>query len=456
VTRPARDHFLVFGCSLTPLLFWWFVLLPGNFTIDSVEVVNQVRSGTWNDWHTNSYTFFAWSASLGGRVWSFITLAQVLLLATGVASMGRAFRHLGVSTKVAAVSCLIFSALPQVGSFAVTMWKDVPSTAGAMMLAAALVEWWKHKSTTKGPVGLASVGAILLACFRWNGPVALMILALIILMVHRKSAARMASVLGLVAVASLATLTLPQRAGLTESSAWFNFEVRELHDLAYVYHSEPAVIQASELPILKSVMPLSAWAAGGSSCEGVEVLQYESFARYAPASFEAARERRVELRDLWRDVLLRAPLRIAIVRLCRAGGVLSPVFFGQQPTLGLWYHNATDSELVRASYLPPAESALLALVRVTSTSEGSKTLFLNAMLWTLIALIFAVRAKSQIPGIGGMFAVGSSIMISVALGANAHDARYVAGALLIAQFFVLIRCVHYVHGLRRRNITARA
>ena len=449
----VRDRLLILGSSLLPLTVWWFVLLPGNFTIDSIDVVNQIRSGTWNDWHTNAYTFFAWATSFGGRVWSFITLSQVVLMALAIASMGWALCGDVVSTRVSAAISAIFAALPQVGSFAVTMWKDVPSTAGVLMLTAALIEWRKRRAESPRLIGLVLIGALLLASFRWNGPVALAILCLVLLVAYRKSATRIVLGIALAALMAFATLVLPQRLKLAESTTWFNFEVRELHDLAYVYHSSPSVFRESDLALLAAVMPLSEWKSGGSSCEGVEVLQYKNFARYAPSSFDIAKKNRAELRQLWQRVAVRAPLDIAAIRLCRAGGVISPVFFGAQPTLGLWYEDSVDRELVRANYVPVAESILTTIVRATSRSETSKTLVLNAMLWNLIAMVIALQ-KKRIGSFSWItFAVGVSVMASVALGANAHDARYVAGALLVAQYFVLVSVVRLFE-LRKARTTA--
>jgi hypothetical protein len=455
VVASVRDRLLILGSSLLPLTVWWFVLLPGNFTIDSIDVVNQIRSGTWNDWHTNAYTLFAWSTSLGGRVWSFITLSQVLLMALGIGSLGWALNGSRTSIKTAAVASAIFSSLPQVGSFTVTMWKDVPSTAGALMLAAALIEWKSSTSHSKIPISFAVIGAVLLASFRWNGPVALGVLSIVLIVLHRKESVRLVLGVMLAAFIALTSLFLPQRINLAESTTWFNFEVRELHDIAYVFQSRPSIFREDDLRLLSSVMPLPEWAVGGSSCEGVEVLQYKSFARNAPSSFDTALERRAEIRQLWRKVVFRAPLQVATVRICRAGGVLSPVFFGQQPTLGLWHNDATDQELVRAKYFPAAESFLANVVRATSQSEATKTVFLNAMLWTIIALALNFLGRSTSAGIWAVVAVGSSIMISVALGANAHDARYVAGALLATQYFSLFSIVDRLQSWRGSRVTER-
>ena len=324
------------------------------------------------------------------------------------------------------------------------------------MLVAALIELKSAGFRSVAPLRLATIGAVLLAAFRWNGPVALGLLSIMLLVIHRRSSVRVIGGVTLAALVAIASLFVPQRMTLTESTTWFNFEVRELHDLAYVYKTAPSAFTESDLDLLASVMPLTEWAIGGASCEGVEVLQYKNFARYAPASFDVAKQRREELRRTWRQIVLRAPRQVATVRACRAGGVLSPVFFGQQPTLGLRHEDAPDVELVRAKYVPAAESILTGVVRMTSTSEISKTIFLNAMLWTLIALVVAVRARSSPPGIGGVLVVGASIMISVALAANAHDARYVAGALLSAQYYVLYWAVSQLSGWRRRAMATTA
>ena len=433
---------------------WWLALLPGNFTIDSVDVVRQIQSGTWNDWHTNAYTTYAWLASFGGRAWSFITFSQVVLMAIGIASLGNALHRVVRSPTTVMIASAIFASLPQVGSFTVTMWKDVPSAAGEFMMAAALIE--SRFTNSRRTYLLAASGALLIAAFRWNGPVALTLLCVVLAVLGRPRNLRMVAVLALVTVFGAASLMLPQQLKVSEATSWFNFEVRELHDLAYAYRSRPEIFDTEDLALLESVMPLSEWRTGGSSCEGVEVLQYKSFSRFAPESFDTAKQRRGELSSLWRRTLVRAPVEVATVRLCRAGGVLSPIFFGQQPTLGLWNIGSTEPELVRAGYFPTVAAVLTTLVGVTDSSELSKSIFLNAMLWTILVSIVARINEKWSGVIWTCLPVGLCVMMSVALGANAHDARYVAGALLVPQYLLLISGVVWLSTFRRDPLTERA
>ncbi len=60
------------------------------------------------------------------------------------------------------------------------------------------------------------------------------------------------------------------------------------------------------------------------------------------------------------------------------------------------------------------------------------------MLWTLVAMSLALAVKSRQLARRFLLCLPISVgvMMSVMLGAVAHDARYVAGPLLIAQYFV--------------------
>jgi hypothetical protein len=448
----------IFLTALTPLLVWWTAFLPGTFSTDSLEVVNQIRSGSWNDWHTNAYTAFVWALSFGGRFWSGVTLGQVILMALGVAALGSTLLSKVAAPRVIFFSTFLFTCLPQVGAFSVTAWKDVPSTAGALMLAASLLQGIPAPtiSTRQHSPILGFVGALLLAAFRWNGPVAIVILCLLVVTIYRKRHMRLAATILGSGLVGVACLMLPQQLGFTESTSWFNFEVRELHDISYLTNKSPEIFSQDDIDLLSRIMPMEDWVAGGSSCEGVEVLQYKSFSRNAPASFDAAKNYRNELRSLWREIAVKAPFSVATVRVCRAGGVLSPVYFGVQPTLGLWSKSVGDIDLVSPSYVPWLTRGLEKLIEVVNYSEISKSIFLNATLWMIVALIvnYQIRRRGEnwLPAL----LVAIVIITSVAMGANAHDSRYVAGALLISQFLLLVSASNAVYLTRLRTSTAKA
>ena len=138
--KLGRDRLILLCVVLLPMLLWWVVFFPGTFTNDSLAIIEQIRTGNWSNDHTNAYLSFVWLTSGGGSQWGLVTLAQVILVALGITSLGSVVRRIGIPKPVVMVACGVFSMLPQVGAFAITMWKDVPSTAGALMLAAALLE----------------------------------------------------------------------------------------------------------------------------------------------------------------------------------------------------------------------------------------------------------------------------------------------------------------------------
>jgi hypothetical protein len=451
VRIPHVHRLLSFVSTLPPLLIWWMVFLPGTFSIDSIEVVNQIRSNSWNDWHTNAYTSFVWVTSFRGQYWSLVTLSQILLMALAIGSIGSSLMLNGIPPKVIYATNFLFCAMPQVGAFAITAWKDVPSTAGALMLTAALMEYFGYSPARRSSLLLALVGSLLLASFRWNGPAAIGLLCVSLLLLARKQSRKIVASIGLAGLLALGSLIVPQQLNLTESASWFNFRVRELHDISFLVKHRLEIFSDEDKRLLAEIMPLSDWALGGSSCEGVENLQYKAFNRNAPASYETAQTRQEELTRLWRKGLKDAPLSIATIRMCRAGGSLSPIFFGQQPTLGLWVANSSDPELVRSNYFPTLNRLLTGFTELSSKSEFSKTITLNAMLWSIIAIAVTRRIFRKHPHFVVVFLVGFCIIASVAIGANAHDARYVAGALLTAQYLTGVVLIAKLMGINMNS-----
>jgi len=438
MSASTRDRLTLLVVVSLPLLVWWVGLYPGTFTNDSLSVIRQIRTDSWNNGHTNAYLSFVWLFSLGGSQWGLVALAQVTLLALSISSLGAAIIKSGVPKLLVVAASGIFALLPQVGAFAVTMWKDVPSSAGALMLAAALLERRLTSTPKTSTLWLLAVGALLLGSFRWNGPIALVLLSAILIVLQRRSSLNIVVVILGVAVASTGTLLLPQQIGLTKSHDLFLIDYRQLHDIAYVFHEQPSSISEPDKDTLSSLMPFERWSQGGSTCETVDVLLFDQISQFSPRAIENLGNQRTELRAMWRRVVRDEPLLVTWARLCRAGGVWSPIFFGNQPTLGLVYLHSNDSELGRPGYFPHLEKELIRAVKMTSSSETSKTITLNAMLWTLVAMSLALAVKSRQLARRFLLCLPISVgvMMSVMLGAVAHDARYVAGPLLISQYFV--------------------
>ena len=436
----GRDRLTLLAIVMLPMLVWWAAFYPGTFTNDSLTVINQIRSGNWDDWHTNAYTAFVWLTSLSGNYWAMTTLAQVALMSLGIASLATAFIKQGIPRTIVLIASALFAASPQVGAFAITLWKDVPSAAGALMLAASMVNLRPSDRSKAEAFMLLAGGALLVGSFRWNGPVALVIISVILVVLYRKQVLRATAVILGMGIVSMASLILPQRLNLAASTASTIVNVTELHDIAYAYTSDQSSIDESGKSLLGSIMPLENWLRGGSTCETVDVLLFENIDEFAPQSREAIHERRGKLRNLWLSVIRNSPSEVATTRFCRAAGVWSPLYFGKQPTLGLAYLHSNDPELGRPGYFPSLERMAIRAVTMTSSSELRKSLALNAMLWTLIAIavVFALRNRPVARLYLKCLPVSIAVMVSVMLGAVAHDARYVASALLLAQFFVAV------------------
>ena len=441
-----RDRVTLLTVVLLPLLVWWVGFYPGTFTNDSLSIVNQIRDGTWSNAHTNAYTAFVWFVSAAGSQWALVALAQAVLLAFGISSLGAAVIKSGVPKLLVMIGSGVFALLPQVGAFAVTMWKDVPSSAGALMLAAALLERNVSSNPNSSSLWLAATGALLLGSFRWNGPVALVLLGVFMLVVGRRNSLKLAGIILVVAVGSVGTLLIPQRIGIADSRPWMAIDDRELHDIAYVLHERPEAISTSDKELLSSIMPLGRWKRGGSTCETIDVLLYQHIMQASPHSVKNIEKHQLRLRQIWRRTLRNEPLLVSWARLCRAGGVWSPLYFGEQPTLGLVYLHSNDPELGRPGKFPRLEKELISAVMRTSASETRKALVLNAMLWNLIALVLAMvmRRRPLARRFLLCLPISVSVMMSVMLGAVAHDARYVAGPLLIAQYFVCLVLLDWI------------
>src|SRR3954451_14398417 len=82
-TTPRRLALLI-GVIWLPMLAWWFALLPGGMSNDSLDQWSQIRSGHWTSHHPVPDTAFVWLTSLGGLTPATTSLAQSLIVAAAL------------------------------------------------------------------------------------------------------------------------------------------------------------------------------------------------------------------------------------------------------------------------------------------------------------------------------------------------------------------------------------
>lgn len=143
----VRRRRLVFiGILVAVWLLWWFFLWPGATTSDSyAQLIQALGLVDYSDAHPIAHTLVIQLlltpalAATGSIYWAiaFVTLVQLLALATIVGLATEALFRMKVPKWVPCSILVLFAAHPLVGWYSVTLWKDV--WLSAFLLAFATI-----------------------------------------------------------------------------------------------------------------------------------------------------------------------------------------------------------------------------------------------------------------------------------------------------------------------------
>ena len=194
--HPARVFFGVFGAvTLIDMVYLLFARYPGILTTDSFSTVAQILEGSYDNtmpfWHTMLVQVFVKTGlALFGDINAAVALFhgfQILLLAGCFAYALVTLYQIGVPRLWLAVVFGIYALLPYNIVYSVTMWKDVPFAASALLMATAFYRLLKDVGDSrKGSTAVFALGALGFSLMRTNGWYALLAVALLLTVSLRK------------------------------------------------------------------------------------------------------------------------------------------------------------------------------------------------------------------------------------------------------------------------------
>lgn len=215
---------------LSTIIFWFLVSFPINMSPDSLDIWGQVKNNSFSNSHPVTYTIFVKIFSLNGYSLSLISLFQLCLFSYAIYIT--TFTVTKDSKKSKLITTLIIF-IPTGGSFATTLWKDVPFTSFLLIGFSLLAVSKFNKKYT-----LAIFFLTLGASFRHNGFFLLLVVCLIMLLIkliYRHSLRfKLISVILLSSLLSLPLMqTVVKIVDAKPSAAWLTWSPM-LADLAYI------------------------------------------------------------------------------------------------------------------------------------------------------------------------------------------------------------------------------
>lgn len=242
----------VLGC-------WWAALYPGLFSRDSVLYLSHTLVGPWVSDHSVLYDGLVWLSFTGTGDLGAVTFAQTTAMAGALTYLARSLVRLGAPGVATTAVAVLMPLAPPVGAFTVTLWKDVPFTICAVLIAGACARVAARRAVTVPALIWLSVLFVLLGLFRANGflvvAVAVPVMALIVrtMRVRLLLAGAFAAAIPLL----LNNLVFPQY-GIASPSRTYVYHTA-FGDIAVAYRANPGLFTPADISLLTSVAPLERW-----------------------------------------------------------------------------------------------------------------------------------------------------------------------------------------------------
>ena len=175
--NPQRRIYLI---NALIAFTWWMVFNPGFYSSDSFVILEMIKNGDITSEWTAIWAFSLKIITIGGTQPQFATLFFSQLLAVSISFFCINFLKLRTAMWSSAILC----ATPVVGAMGITLWHDIPMTAGFLIVLGSIK---RLERGSKSAYLLMLLGEFF-ASYRFNGLPTLLVfaLALLVLTKNRK------------------------------------------------------------------------------------------------------------------------------------------------------------------------------------------------------------------------------------------------------------------------------
>ncbi len=162
-------------------LIWWGLFYPGFYSGDSFGALDQAKSGDISNIYTAVWPLTLEIITLGGRVPALGTLACVLILSYTVTY----FCRIALPTSSAKLTTALLLITPGVGAMGITLWHDIPMTAGLVLVLSVTVKTANFKTRLMKSEWIHLILGVVLATYRPNGIATLFVFFLFLFILNR-------------------------------------------------------------------------------------------------------------------------------------------------------------------------------------------------------------------------------------------------------------------------------
>jgi hypothetical protein len=162
-------------------IFFWIIFFPGFFSGDSFAAVEMAKSGDLTNSYTASWAVYVRFFSFHGNAIALLTLINGLFLTYGITR----FAYSVLPKRNASIASFMIILTPLAWGMGITLWHDIPMTAGLLILIAIYNEVFQRNPLTKFDLYLnLTLGSILIT-FRPNGLPTLIVFGVLFFVIYR-------------------------------------------------------------------------------------------------------------------------------------------------------------------------------------------------------------------------------------------------------------------------------
>ena len=153
------------------------MFFPGFYSSDSFAAVDMAKTGELENSGTASWALYVRVFSFFGQSFPLLTLFSGLILVYGVTRLSYAM----FNERIAALSSFLLTLTPLVAGMGITLWHDIPMTAGFLLIVAFFIHLHRYPENIRFYAGRLLVPGALLITFKPNGLPTLIVFSILLL-----------------------------------------------------------------------------------------------------------------------------------------------------------------------------------------------------------------------------------------------------------------------------------
>lgn len=399
-------------------LIWWLAFFPGFYSGDSFGALEQAKNGPITNIYTAAWPLTLRILTFGGRAPALATLVCVLLLSYSV----KYFCESALPKSAVKITTALLLIAPVVGAMGITLWHDIPMSAGLLLATAVTIKTRSFKEVpSKSDLIHLLLGAVL-ASYRPNGLPTLIAFFILLFLVNRSfRVLKIGAVTALLALAfSLGTTFLVGERSLVNAiyaQEWMR------SDIACIWATEPSIISPDIQNKMAEIAPLRQW----NNDAGCTFLNRLGF------SVDQVGRSTKTVPTILFEIFKKSPLSIARIHVNRNAYLLPiPTYGAMHPP---FIHSIIEFPDRGIAFAQPGIAEKLRIY--VRAWNGLRPVTAFAGFWLFILILFSIFSKSSrrvtLPTLSMSLAV-EAILFAVA---PIPDGRYALFVLIATQSLTL-------------------